>query len=77
VTKQETIAYAVRGSDGSREVCLGFEEAVGRARRAQQGFPGVVFAIVELIERHEDEPKVTHYHENCRTCACRDPENRT
>jgi hypothetical protein len=57
MTKPETIAHAVRGSDGQRYVCLGFEEAVSKARRLADASPHVQWSIVELIERPADEPQ--------------------
>jgi len=56
MTKPETIAHAVRGSDGSRYVCLGFEEALIKARWLSGEFPLVRYSVVELIERPAVEP---------------------
>jgi hypothetical protein len=50
-SKPETAAHAVRGSDGQRYVCLGFEEAVSKAQRLADEFPALRWSIVELIER--------------------------
>jgi len=60
MTKQETIAHAVRGSDGSRYVCLGFVEAINKARYLADEFPKVQFSVVELIERPAPEPECAH-----------------
>lgn len=66
LTKPETVAHAIKGSDGTTMVCLGFEEAINTARREADRFPNVQFSVVELIERPADEPTPAPY------CSCQE-----
>lgn len=51
----ETVAHGIKGSDGTMQVCLGFEEALIKARKLAETFPAVRFELVELIERPASE----------------------
>ena len=56
MTNFDVIAHAIKGSDGSRYCCLGFEEALRKAQELSEAFPRVQFSVVELIERPTHEP---------------------
>lgn len=55
------LAYAIRGSDNTTEVCLTETDARMKALKLSKVFPTVTFSVVELVERPSVEPPSQAY----------------